>query len=143
MFSLGFIDMFSTGGGPNAPRRRRKRRDNSCQKKEKQNVVVQAILDVVNGNFLGKDNVVKTLPYLFFLTFLIIVYIGNGYYAEKSVRLIDDIEGDLRELNSEYITIMSDLMVKRKQSEVARSVEQLDLKESVSPPKKIVLNDNE
>ncbi|NQY11442.1 MAG: hypothetical protein HRT71_18240 [Flavobacteriales bacterium] len=113
------------------------------KQREKPNVVVQTILDVVNGNFLGKDNVVQTLPFLFFLTFLVIVYIGNGYYAEKSVRLIDNIEGDLRELNSEYITISSDFMVKSKQSEVACSVEKLDLKESVTPPKKIVINDNE
>ncbi|MCH7534608.1 MAG: hypothetical protein IH948_02485 [Bacteroidetes bacterium] len=113
------------------------------EQKEKQNVVVQAILHVLNGNFLGKENVVQTLPFLFFLTFLIICYIGNGYYSEKSVREIDAIEGELRELNSEYITIKSDLMVKSKQSEVAKSVEYLDLKESLTPPKKIIVNDKE
>ncbi|NQY66575.1 MAG: hypothetical protein HRT72_02470 [Flavobacteriales bacterium] len=113
------------------------------EQKEKQNVVVKTILDIINGNFLGKDKVVQTLPYLIFLTFLVICYIGNGYYAEKSVRAIDSLEGELRELNSEYITLKSDLMVKSKQSEVARSVEALNLQESVTPPKKIVIDGNE
>ena len=113
------------------------------EQKGNSNVVVQAILDVMNGNFLGKENVVQTLPFLFFLTFLVICYIGNGYYSEKSVREIHSIEGELRELNSEYITIKSDLMVKSKQSEVAKAVESLSLKESLSPPKKIIINDKE
>ena len=105
----------------------------------KKRTVTRSFIDVINGNFLAKESVVNSLPYIFFLTFIGLCYIGNGYYAEDSVRAINNMTNELKELRSEYITTKSELMFKSKQSEVASALEPLGIKESVVPPKKIMV----
>ena len=63
---------------------------------------------------------------------------ANGYYAEQTVRKINKVTNELKELKSEYITSKSELMFISKQSEVAKLSVKLGIKESVTPPKKIV-----
>lgn len=98
---------------------------------------------ILTGSFLSKELVVSSLPYIFFLTFLGICYIANGYQAEKVIRKLYNTTNELKELRSEYITTKSDLMVISKQSQVARATEGMGLRELTSPPKKIVLTKKE
>lgn len=91
------------------------------------------------SEYLTKEYAVELLPYIFFLAVLGIVYISNSYYAEGTIKKIEKVNNELKELRSEYITSKSDLMFKSKQSEVAKAVEGLEIKESVVPPKIIVI----
>lgn len=97
----------------------------------------------INGDFLTKKGVAHRMPFLLFATVLLMLYIGNTHYAEKTVRELDGITKELKELRSEHITTLFELMFKSRQSEVAKSVANLGLKESVTPPLKIVLKKNE
>lgn len=100
-------------------------------------------LTVLDGSFLTKENFMKSLPFVFFLTGLAIFYISNSYYAERTVRDIDNISTELKELRSEFITTKSELMFRSKQSEVANAVADLGIEESRMPPKKIVIKEGE
>ncbi|MDQ3192510.1 MAG: FtsL-like putative cell division protein [Bacteroidota bacterium] len=111
-------------------------------KTKKQSKIISSILDVVNGNFLTNESVVGLLPFILFLTMIALVYISNGYYAENKVRAINNMTNELKELRSEYITTKSELMFRSKQSEVASSLEKYGIKESVVPPRKIVVKGN-
>lgn len=104
---------------------------------------VKGVKGLLSGSFLSKESVVNVLPYLFFLTFLGICYIANGYQAEKLVRKLYKTTNEIKELRSEYITNKSDLMYISKQSQVARATKKLGLRELVSPPKKIVITQEE
>jgi hypothetical protein len=106
----------------------------------KPNKISRSILNIFSGHFLSKENVIRQLPFIMFLTLMGLGYIANGYYAEKSYREISRVNSKLKELKSEYIIIKSELMYVSKQSEIARSVVSLGLKESTVPPKKIVVN---
>lgn len=117
-----------------------KEQEQSAQPKKEKSSGVKSIL---TGSFLSKDKVVESLPFIFFLSFLAIIYIANGYQAEKLIRKIYRTNNELKELRSEYITTKSDLMYISKQSQLARATYELGLKELTSPPKKIVLNENE
>lgn len=103
------------------------------------------VVDVLSGNFLAGDKVVRNLPYTLFLVFLALVYIANGYLAEDTVRKINRVGNELKELRSEFITTKSDLMSTTKQSELAKIIEErgLGLEESYDPPKKIVVTEDE
>lgn len=105
----------------------------------KENAVVSSISSVVSGNFLTRDKTMQQLPFVLFLMVIAMAYISNTYYAEKTVREINKINNELKELRSEYITSMSDLMFISKQSEVAKAALPLGIVESVVPPKKIVV----
>jgi len=94
----------------------------------------------MSGAFLSKEKTIRSLPFIFFLTFIALCYIANGYYAEDQIRKLNNLTNGLKELRSEYIISKSDLMFISKQSEVARRVLPLGLKESVEPPMKIVVH---
>lgn len=105
--------------------------------------VSKSLASVFSGNFLSSDNVVRQLPFIFFLTFLGILYIANGYYAQRTVRELQKVNDELKALRSEYITIKSDLNYNSKQSQVAQATEPYGIKESTVPPTKIVIAPDE
>lgn len=102
-----------------------------------------SLKSILTGSFLSREQLVKSLPFVFFLTFLGICYIANGYQAEKVVRKLYKTSNEVKELRSEYITTKSELMVVSKQSQVARATSVMGLKELTSPPKKIVITKSE
>jgi hypothetical protein len=82
---------------------------------------------------------IQHLPKIMFVLVLALFYIGNSHYAEKTVRRINNIQTEVEDLRADYTTLKSDLMFASKQSEVARRVKSLNLKESQTPPYKIVV----
>ena len=116
------------------------KQEKKAKEKKEAGQVSKSLANIFSGNFLSRDNVVGFLPFIFFLTFLGIVYIANGYYAENIVRDLHKTGNDVKELRSEYITIKSDLNYKSKQSQVAHATESLGIIESTTPPTKIVVN---
>ncbi|MCK4663696.1 MAG: hypothetical protein KAT68_12570 [Bacteroidales bacterium] len=100
-----------------------------------------SIKNVLDGSLLTREIVVKQFPFILFLVFLAVIYIGNRYHAEKIVRKTVALQTELKELRSEAITSSSELMYMSKQSEVVKLLKKkgINLKESVEPPKKIVI----
>ena len=82
--------------------------------------------------------IVKNLPFFLFLAVLAIVYIANGHYADNTVRNINKVNRELNELQYEYKYLKSEVMFRSKQSEMAKSVEPLGLKELRVPPAVLV-----
>ncbi len=95
--------------------------------------------EIINGTFLVRENMIRQLPFVLFLTFLGIVYIGNRFHAERMVRKIDELKIEVGNLRSEQITITSELMNISRPSQVIELVQSkgLNLKESIEPPKKL------
>ena len=117
--------------------------EKKVKEKKEPNKVSKSFASVFSGNFLSSDNVVKQLPFIFFLTFLGILYIANGYYAQRTVRDLQKVSDELKALRSEYITIKSDLNYNSKQSQVAQATEPYGIKESTIPPTKIIVSVDE
>ena len=113
--------------------------DQDASVKEKK----RGLKSLLSGQFLNRDQAVKGLPFILFMSLLGIFYIANGYQAEKLIRHIYKTNNELKELRSEYITNKSDLMYISKQSQLATTTEELGLKELTSPPKKIELTEDE
>lgn len=104
------------------------------------NVVTRNVGSVLTGAFLSKERALKALPFIFFLTFVTLLYIANGYYAEGQIRKQNKLTNELKELRSEFIISKSELSDLSKQSEVAKRLEATGVKESVEPPRKILVN---
>jgi hypothetical protein len=104
--------------------------------KEKRPNAVAALL---SGSLLSQDAVVRHLPYLLFLSLLALIYIANGFWAESSVRQINRMEQEIKELRSEQISIKSELNNTVIESELIKIIEErgMGLTESFDPPKKI------
>ncbi|MCO6499495.1 MAG: hypothetical protein J5I47_03840 [Vicingus serpentipes] len=117
------------------------KKEEKVEKKKETGRMSRSLVNLFSGNFLSKENVVGSVPYIFFLTFLGVLYIANGYNAQKTVIRLNKVGNELKELRSEYITIKSDLNFKSKQSQVAQATVELGIKESTTPPQKIVVDE--
>jgi hypothetical protein len=82
--------------------------------------------------------IVKNLPFFLFLAVLAIVYIANGHYADNTVRNINKVNRELKEFQYEYNYLKGQVMFRSKQSEMAKAVEPLGLKELRVPPAMLV-----
>ena len=84
--------------------------------------------------WLNYQAVVKQVPFFLFLALLAVVYIYNGHNADKTIRQINRTAKEVKELQWEYKTVKSEVMFRSKQSELAKAVEPLGLKELVHSP---------
>ncbi|MBI3219922.1 MAG: hypothetical protein HYZ44_10445 [Bacteroidetes bacterium] len=84
---------------------------------------------------------VQYLPKILFVVLLSLIYISNTHYAEKTTRQIDRAQSDVEDLRADFTTLKSDVMFASKQSEVARRVKPLGLKESLNPPFKVIVKE--
>lgn len=100
-----------------------------------------SVWDVFDGSLLTRDTVVRQLPFVLFITFLIILYIGNRYHAEKVIRETMQLQTEVRELRARAISTASELEFISRQSEVAKMISKrsMGLQEAVDPPIKITV----
>lgn len=98
------------------------------------------IRELLDGTILVREDIKKQLPYVLFLTFLGIIYIGNRFYAEKMVRQTNMVKTEVSNLRAEQITTTAELMNISRPSEVEALVRErnLGLTESVQPPMKLI-----
>jgi hypothetical protein len=107
----------------------------------KENRVMKSVASVVSGSFLSKEATLRNLPYVFFLSFVAVCYIAIGYNADDQVRKQNKLMNEINELRTQYIVIKDSLVIKSKQTEVARALarQNTGIRESVVPPIKIVV----
>jgi len=105
--------------------------------------VGKSIYGILGGTFLAGKKTRKLFPFIFYIAFLAILYIANTYIAERKIRKMDAIRGELKELRFEYINTKSDLMSQTKQSSITKKLINQGLKESVTPPEKLVVEEIE
>ncbi|MDX2190559.1 MAG: FtsL-like putative cell division protein [Bacteroidota bacterium] len=77
---------------------------------------------------------VRFLPQILWVTVLIILYISNAHYTEKTIRKIDKLKYEVEELRADYITTKAEYMKESIQSNIALKVKDLGLEESKRPP---------
>ena len=90
-----------------------------------------------------RNQIVRAMPFILFITVMIIAYIANSYYAEKIVRDINNTKRELKEKKAEHISVQSALINDSRQSTVAKSVEPMKIKESIEPPHLIRAQDQD
>jgi hypothetical protein len=109
------------------------------EKEEKAELPRNFFTALFTDGVMSKEAATAMLPFVIYLAFLGMIYIANRHFAEKNIRSIDKLSREVKELSWDYKTLKADLMLKSTQSEVAKQVDTLGLKEPVVPPKKIVV----
>lgn len=111
------------------------------QRVEQKEIRKGSVWDIFDGSLLTRETVVRQLPFVLFITFLIILYIGNRYHAEKVIRETMQLQNELRELRARAISTASELEFISTQTEVAKMVQHrsMGLEEAVDPPVKITV----
>ena len=113
---------------------------------EKKLIVEEKPYKEIPDNFLtqlftkgivNSETATRALPFVLLLALLGMIYIGNRHYAEKTIRDIDKIGKQVKELSWDYKTTKAELAYKSTLTEVAKRADTLGVKESVEPPQKI------
>ena len=111
--------------------------------KEKVEIPRNFVTNFFTEGVLTKQAATEMLPFVFFLAFLALLYISNRHLTEKSIRKIDKLNKEVKELSWDFKSVKADLMLKSTQTEVAKRVDTLGLKDPVEPPQKIVVSADE
>jgi hypothetical protein len=83
------------------------------------------------------EKATSALPFILFLALLGMIYIGNMHVAEKSIRDIDRMSKEVKELTWDYKTAKAELAYKSTLTEIAKRVDSLGIKESLEPPQRL------
>lgn len=94
---------------------------------------------IMSGELLQRGRIEKNLPFLLFLTLLMLVYIGYGYYVDNTYRKINALDKRSEELYSELQTALELYDQESLQSKIAEKTSKWGVYESKDPPKKIEL----
>jgi len=94
------------------------------------------IKNVFDGSVLVSEVASKHVPFVLYLAFLAILYIGNRFSSESLLRKTKALQDEIKELNSESISTFSELMNNSKQSTVIQELRkrEMGLDESTIPP---------
>jgi len=106
------------------------------EKQPAKEISESALWQLFKRNF-NSEKATSALPFVLFLVFLGMLYIGNMHLAEKNIRDIDKTTKEVKELSWDYKTSKADLAFKSTLSEVAKRADTLGVKESIAPPQKL------
>lgn len=81
--------------------------------------------------------ILKNLVFFLYLSGLTVLYIANGHRYDRTIRRINAINAELKELQYNYKTLKSEVMFISEESQVVKSVEPLGLKVSKEMPVRI------
>ena len=93
--------------------------------------------------FITTEAATSALPFVLYLAFLGMIYIGNMHMAEKNIREIDKLSKEVKDLSWDYKTTKADLAFKSTLSELKSRADTLGLKEAKEPPQKITVKEDE
>ena len=107
------------------------------KKAQKRSQSFHVIIQLLNGEFLMKDFVVKNLTYVFFVFLLLILVISKGYYAKSLVESIDTIQKDTNAKTAQYVELKARLEYQTRRNELVRRLNPVGLFETKKPAKVI------
>lgn len=97
------------------------------------------LMQFFSKGFITAEQATSALPFVLYVAFLGMIYIGNRHLAEKNIRDIDKMTKEVKELSWDYKSSKADLAFKSTLTEVAKRADTLGIKESMQPPQKIVV----
>ena len=97
----------------------------------------------LNGSFFADERTMRALPFLGYLTFLALIAIKCAHSADQKVVEIKELRSEMNSLEAEHREAKNRLMELGLESIVIEKAQKLGLEEATTPPKKIVIKEDE
>ncbi|MBC7862512.1 MAG: hypothetical protein IAF38_06010 [Bacteroidia bacterium] len=104
--------------------------------------LAKSLTAVFGGKFLGTDSIIKQIPFIFFISFIALFYIANGYWADDKIRQLNKITNEIKEMRSEQASVNSELKNVSNEHEVELAANKLGLQCIRTPNMKILVTDS-
>ena len=129
---------------PNNPNRlrtseefRKEQRDKKQERAEKlrsENQIGGLIREVISGQILAREAMVRQVPFFMYVSFLTILYLALGYQTERILREKQKTEAQLEEAIATEKSLRSTFEFEMQQSKLIESTEVLGLEQPTVPP---------
>ena len=90
-------------------------------------------MQILNGEFLSKEFVVKNLGFIFYFILLLILLVAKGYYDKKLTKDVDNSQKELDELTGDYVAKKAQLEEVTKRIILVKELAPRGLKETENP----------
>lgn len=107
------------------------------KEKEKKKTGKRSIMSILGGEILVREKFSKQLPFVVYITLLLMATITNTYIAEGKIRELTQTARRLNDLQVEYVQVKSAIMEASKQSVLAKKLAGTGIKEATEPLKRI------
>jgi hypothetical protein len=99
----------------------------------------------LRNGVISADDVTRALPFVFYIAFLCMVYIGARHVTDNHIRDIDKVGKEVKELSWEYKSTKAELAFKSTLTEVTKRAEadSLGIRTPEQPPQKIVVKEEQ
>lgn len=91
---------------------------------------------------ISTDDATRALPFIFYIAMLGMIYIANRHISENTVRDIDKVSKEVKELSWEYKSSKAELAFKSTLTEVAKRADTLGIRTPEAPPQKITVKED-
>ena len=85
--------------------------------------------------------ITKNLAFFLFLALIGVIYIANGHTSDRTIRDISKLENEIKELQYEYKTVKSEVMLKSEESQIIKAVEKSGLKTNKELPVRVKITE--
>ncbi len=126
----------------NSLKPRKKKKEKKLKTSAQKGGFGKAAQGLLGGGVLEKERTFRMFPFLLFISFLAFIYITNDFTLESKVRKISHLQKEVMELRYEYVSVKSNLIVISKQSQLAKRLGKLGIKENKEPLKVIRIKVN-
>jgi hypothetical protein len=133
-----YIDKSKLDNQKTKKKSKRKKRSSKASKQTSQTLV-----QIMNGDFLNKEFVVKNLAYIFFVMFLLILMVSKGYYVNQLATDIRKTEEEVGQLTADYVESKARLEEETRRTELIEKLSPIGLRETVNPTKVIRIKKEE
>lgn len=86
------------------------------------------------------ERIYENIPFLIFISFLVVLYIANIHKAERSLRNVQTLKTGVKEAKWSYQDVQQSIMYGSTQGQMTKKLQGSDLKENRSIPEKIVID---
>lgn len=81
-----------------------------------------------------RENITRHLPFVLFLSVLLLTYIYFTHHTERKIRKISNLQKEVKELYSEYITLQTEILNGSRSSNLEQKMLKQEIKPAVEPP---------
>lgn len=114
-----------------------KDKEKKVKKKQVKERKPSAFVQILNGDFLTKEFMVKNLGFTFFIFFLLLLVVGKGYYGAELTKNVNDTQVELDEVRSDYFEAKAKLEEETRRIRLVEQLKSTGLKETENPAKVI------
>lgn len=102
--------------------------------RRKNNQIGGLIREVLSGEILAREALVRQVPFLMYVIFLTLLYLALGYQTERILREKQHVQDKLEETISEEKTLRAEFESELQQSRLEQSTAALGLEQPTTPP---------